>query len=205
MKKKSSVRHLNDDSYSGVIASTIVSAAIVISFNMLLYTVIRPVFIEKPVVSDRATAEFFTDDDATFSSGENFYEAVSGINDPDVKFGEYKIDAVYYPAEPNDEVFPTTESTLCISVKTRKSYVPENAVPCDKPLQLVLETYNGDIDLQPSDTYANTYENEMVVWNYEYTLKPEIKIKGVTASIDTDLGTQTDKFDFDDIVYKIET
>lgn len=205
MKKKTSAYHLDDNSYSNVIASAVISGVVVILLNVLFYAVIRPALIEKPVASDRATAEFFTDDEITFSAGESFYEAVSGINDPDIKFGEYKIEAVYYPAEPNNEVFPTTESTLCISVKTRKSYVPENAVPCDKPLKLVLETYNGNIYLQPSDTYANTYENEMVVWDYEYTLEPEIKIKGVTASIDTDLGTQTNKFDFNDIVYKIET
>jgi len=196
------------------VRTAIVAAALSAAITATGVTQIYPHFAsaapEPAVTTDRAAApdlaadSDFYYDDFSYAYIEGFYESISGINDTDVKYGEYKIDADYYPAQPDDEIFPRDYATLCVSVKTRKLYIPEDSEPSMKPLALTMVTYNGSVELQPDNAYSDIYEGETVVWNYDYIIKPEIKLKGISASIDTDIGTQTEYMSINDIAYSLD-
>lgn len=220
-KKSSNTNNILTQNRRHAIQTAIVAAVLSAVVTATAVTQIYPRFASaapdtsKPAETDRASARDlasdsdFYYDDSSYVYIEGFYESVSGMNDTDVKYGEYKIDADYYPAQPDDEIFPCDYAKLCVSVKTRKLYIPEDAEPSMKPLTLTMITYNGSVELQPDNIYSNIYEGgsiregETVVWNYDYVIKPEIKLKGISASIDTDIGTQTEYMSINDIAYSL--
>lgn len=129
--------------------------------------------------------------DASGSSG------FSGLgNNNDVEKGEYKVEASIVPSFSYDISAPSDSSEIRILVKTRKNYISDSSSVAEKDIELTMSANGEDIGLTPDDTNIFVRDNEIIIWAYSYSLKPDETFDQIAVSVDTETGPEVTVFSY---------